>query len=333
MSLYLSIQAHVRPPELHRSLFVNDKFFWFPKGSLLPTDSLSYRISDELLSQTTRTIDQDLNKTATSKGSKTAGSARPATQETARKATEGPPPMRLAVTESLLEALLNDVLGDDDVINAFSQLDKPPAPCYVQLIKDPPAPFVHKEEAQQPAQEDPATRDEEEAAEMDEETRKLQPEFAGGGRGAQVAVIESPRDNRGATARGATAREADLVMRQTPPTATLKNGWMVLAGCHVPGHSAMVPLEMSIEEKEAELLAQRRRQVMRLPEFENFAHFVLDACMFNLLEEATFGEDSVVDPDLVLCKHPLQEHWVEKNELCPPDKQGRILCPDCAKMF
>ena len=37
--------------ELHRSLFLNDKFFWYPKGSLLPTDSTQYRIARELLEQ------------------------------------------------------------------------------------------------------------------------------------------------------------------------------------------------------------------------------------------------------------------------------------------
>ena len=328
MSLYLSIQAHVRTTEVHRSLFQNDQYFWYPKGSLLPTDSASYRVDSNIVSQTTRiteTMAASLDKTQGSKASRGAasrqGESRPGTQDTARKAVDGPPPMRMAVTESLLEALLNDVLGDEDVINAFSQLDKPPAPCYVQLIKDPPAPFVHQP-ATAELEEDPATRDGEQE-QLDEEPQKLQPEFASGKNGAQVATLESPR----AMTRGGTAREADLFMHQTH-SADAAPGWMVLAGCDVPGHSSQVPPEKSLEEKQEELLTAQRRQAMRLPEFDNFAHFVLDACVFNLLEEATFGEDNVVDPSLEFCKHG--QHWVEQGDTSV-DKTSLIsICKDCA---
>lgn len=334
MSLYLSIQAHVRPPELHRSLFQNDKFFWFPKGSVLPTDSLHYSIPEDLLAQTS-IQDGQANTPATAKTPKTAGTSRPGTEVAKTAGTAGmqtgggaageaPPPMRMAVTESLLEALLNDVLGDDDVVQAFSQLDKPPAPCYVQLVQEPPAPFVHKP-AEPQLEDAPATRDEE-AAPMDEEAKKLQPEFAGGGTGsAQVATIESPR----AATRGGTARPADLVVQQIEGSGSAKPSWMVLAGCDVPGHSAHVPSEKTPEEKQEELLLGRRRQVLRLPEFENLAHFVLDACIFNLLEEATFGEDSVVDDSLELCK--FGNHWVEQGHLTLDPEKRVTICSECER--
>jgi hypothetical protein len=119
--------------------------------------------------------------------------------------------------------------------------------------------------------------------------------FKEGAGGAQVGVIDSPR---GFTSGGvaATGRMPDIGMNRAPSAADCKAGWMVLAGCDVPGHSAQVPLEKSGAEREADLLSAQRRQVMRLPEFENFAHFVLDACVFNLIEEATFGEERLWPP-------------------------------------
>jgi len=236
----------------------------------------------------------------------------------------------MAVTEGLLEALLSDVLGDEDVVQAFSQLDKPPAPCYVQMVKEPPAPFVHKpaEPQLEEGAEAPATRDAEGEQEGldEEEAKKLTPEFAGGGKGgAQVATIESPR----AVTRGGTARPADLVVQQLGGGEKDKPGWMVLAGCDVPGHSAQIPVEKTVEEKREELLQAQRRQVMRLPEFENLAHFVLDACVFNLLEEATFGEDTVVDDTLELCK--FGNHFVEGGS-CLLDPEKKItVCTDCER--
>jgi cilia- and flagella-associated protein 65 len=304
MSLYLSIQAHVRPPELHRRLFLNDKYFWFPKGALLPTDSFNYDIPEDLVKMTTRASELERTAGTAASGASNKGlkspatrgdgnNSRPVTAEGARKtgtaAADGVVPMRMAVTESLLEALLGDVLGDEDVINAFSQLDKPPAPCYVQLVKGTPAPFVHQPATAYAEEDAPATRDEQDGPADAEggEAHKLRP-LAGGG-GAQVATIESPRDR---DIMGGTAR---LVYAQmAAPGIGAANDWMVLAGCDVPGHSAQVPLEKTPEEKEEELLFSRRRQVMRLPEFENLAHFVLDACVFNLLEEATFGEEDLI---------------------------------------
>jgi hypothetical protein len=304
MSLYLSIQAHVRPPELHRRLFLNDKYFWFPKGALLPTDSFNYDIPEDLVKMTTRASELERTAGTAASGASNKGlkspatrgdgnNSRPVTAEGARKtgtaAADGVVPMRMAVTESLLEALLGDVLGDEDVINAFSQLDKPPAPCYVQLVKGTPAPFVHQPATAYAEEDAPATRDEQDAPADAEggEAHKLRPQAGGGG--AQVATIESPRDR---DIMGGTAR---LVYAQmAAPGMGAANDWMVLAGCDVPGHSAQVPLEKTPEEKEEELLFSRRRQVMRLPEFENLAHFVLDACVFNLLEEATFGEEDLI---------------------------------------
>jgi hypothetical protein len=159
----------------------------------------------------------------------------------------------------------------------------------VQLVKGTPAPFVHQPATAYAEEDAPATRDEQDAPADTEggEAQKLRPQAGGGG--AQVATIESPRDR---DIMGGTAR---LVYAQmAAPRMGPANDWMVLAGCDVPGHSAQVPLEKTPEEKEEELLFSRRRQVMRLPEFENLAHFVLDACVFNLLEEATFGEEDLI---------------------------------------
>ena len=110
---------------------------------------------------------------------------------------------------------------------------------------------------------------------------------------------------------------------------------MVLAGCDVPGHSAHVPVEQTDEEREAALLFAQRRAVMRLPEFENLAHFVLDACVFNLIEEATFGEDSVVDPTLQWCEYG--KHWVDGPHSQPDAGKplqmhhNRSICVECVE--
>ena len=348
MSLHLSIQANVRPLELHKSMYQNDKFFWFPKGSLLPTDSAQYSLPEDLAQTNKTTRTTALDSTAVSRAGKTpaktpGGDTRPATNAGAlsTRAVQGPPPMRMAVTESLLEALLNDVLGDDDVANALQQLDKPPAPCYVQLAKAPPAPFAH--EVPEAAPGDDAAdaiaaapgddAGEQEAATAAEQgpavgMETLQPEMvrapSGTDRGAQIATIESPR---GGT-RGGTAA---LVMQQRCMPAEP----MVLAGCDVPGHSAHVPVEQTDEEREAALLFAQRRAVMRLPEFENLAHFVLDACVFNLIEEATFGEDSVVDPTLQWCEHG--KHWVDGPHSQPDAGKplqmhhNRSICVECVE--
>jgi len=74
-----------------------------------------------LLEQTTReqsgTLDKSLGGSlSASKSLKKSGDSRPSTQDTLLKTGgggQGPPPMRLTVTESLLEALLNDVLADE----------------------------------------------------------------------------------------------------------------------------------------------------------------------------------------------------------------------------
>ena len=181
-------------------------------------------------------------------------------------------------------------------MNAFAQLDAAPAPCYVQLIKQPPAPFVHQHayEGDSLAAEPPPATQRSEMSVQGMPDRELVM-FKEGAGGAQVGVIDSPR---GFTSGGvaATGSMPDIGMNRAPSAADCKAGWMVLAGCDVPGHSAQVPLEKSGAELEAELLAAQRRQVMRLPEFENFAHFVLDACVFNLIEEATFGEERLWPP-------------------------------------
>ena len=183
-------------------------------------------------------------------------------------------------------------------MNAFAQLDAPPAPCYVQLIQEPPAPFVHhasdasEADHSAPEPEPPATQRSERSV-QGTVNRELVMVKEGPG-GAQVGVIDSPR---GVTRGGVgTGGMPDIGTTRAPSAADCKAGWMVLAGCDVPGHSAQVPLEKSGAELEAELLAAQRRQVMRLPEFENFAHFVLDACVFNLIEEATVGEERLWPP-------------------------------------
>ena len=48
------------------------------------------------------------------------------------------------------------------------------------------------------------------------------------------------------------------------------------------------------EEEEEELQRDtRRRTAMSMPEFENLAAFVLNACIFNFLEELTYGEEQL----------------------------------------
>ena len=75
-----------------------------------------------LLEQTTReqlgTLDKSMGGSlSASKSLKKSGDSRPSTQDTLLTTGGGghggPPPMRLTVTESLLEALLNDVLADE----------------------------------------------------------------------------------------------------------------------------------------------------------------------------------------------------------------------------
>jgi len=67
----------------------------------------------------------------------------------------------------------------------------------------------------------------------------------------------------------------------------------VYAGIDVPGHSAEVPLELTEEEEEELQRDTRRRTAMSMPEFENLAAFVLNACIFNFLEELTYGEEQL----------------------------------------
>jgi len=52
-------------------------------------------------------------------------------------------------------------------------------------------------------------------------------------------------------------------------------------------------LELTEEEEEELQRDTRRRTAMSMPEFENLAAFVLNACIFNFLEELTYGEEQL----------------------------------------
>lgn len=225
-SLFLSVQANVRMPALHRSLFDNDDLFWFPKGSMLhgelsppeAKDSSSSTNKDGHASNSRAQSAHTIPNLPAGGGPGGAGGSRPSTQEGSR--------LRAEVTEGVLEQLLNDVLADEQVLAAFDELEEMPTPCYVQLVKDPPPHF--------------------------RSSQRTEPAGEGGDEG--------------------------------------EGEEQVCAGVDVPGHAAFVDAEA--EAKDIREI-RRREEVLRLPEFANLAAFVVDACVFNMLEEATFGEEVV----------------------------------------
>mmetsp|Transcript_9855 Transcript_9855/g.22507 ORF Transcript_9855/g.22507 Transcript_9855/m.22507 type:complete len:1836 (-) Transcript_9855:105-5612(-) len=238
--LFLSLQAHVRPPEQHRSLHENNHFFWFPKSSFSSPDGISPNLrlptaassaaSDRRSPSLGSGHDQSPASTATGPRGNSAAGSRPSTRDAGQQSQ-----LRAKVTEGILEQLLNDIINDEQILNSFSQLEDAPVPCFVQVAKRPPAIFQCEDQTRNREVEDGGT----EAAEEAKEGRKRR----------------------------------------------------VYAGIDVPGHSAEVPLELSEEEEEKLERDTRRRKAMSMPEFENLAAFVLNACIFNFLEELTFGEE------------------------------------------
>lgn len=129
------------------------------------------------------------------------------------------------VAGGVLEQMLNEVLGDEDVLGVLEDLEAVKVPTFVQLSARPPTPF-------------------------------------------RLSTADVGGDDA-------------------------QKGTMVLAGVDVPGHSAEV-LRVEDDDKAAERERDRmRRLAIATPEFENLAAFVVDSCLFNLIEECAFGEEQM----------------------------------------